>query len=102
LRREITLATRENRYALEDLSLGDRDPYRLDTPAEQRNGKWFKEMVDEFVRPDKTIHVRGLFYAIVSSGRINLPTGASFVNEFDSYEFLKSAPFLQREAPALN
>ena len=92
LRQEITKATREYRYGLEDLSVGgERDPYRLDTPAEQRDGKWFKEMVDQFVPPDKTIHIRGLFYAIVSSSRINLPTGASFVNDFDCYEFLKGA-----------
>jgi hypothetical protein len=91
LRQQITLASRENRYGLEDLSLGDRDPYRLDTPAEHRNWKWFKEMVDQFVPTNRTIHLRGLFYAIVSSGRINLPTGARFVNNPDCYDFLKNA-----------
>jgi hypothetical protein len=91
LRQEITLASRENQYTLEDLSISDRDPYRIDTAAEQRNGKWFKEMVDEFVPPEKTIHIRGLFYAIVSSDRIKLPTGANFVNNDECYEFLKGA-----------
>jgi hypothetical protein len=37
-------------------------------------------MVDGFVPPDKTIHIRGLFY-----------TRADFVNNFDCYEFLKNA-----------
>jgi hypothetical protein len=91
LRQEITLATRGNRYGLDDLSLSDRDPYRIDTPAEQRNGKWFKEMVDQFVPANKTIHIRGLFYALVSSDRIKLPSGASFVNNSDCYDFLKNA-----------
>jgi hypothetical protein len=91
LRQQIALATRENRCGLEDLSFGDRDPYRLDTLAGHRNGKWFKEMVDAFVPSHKTIHIRGLFYAIVSSGGITLPIGGSFVNNADCYEFLKKA-----------
>jgi hypothetical protein len=91
LRQQIAKESRENRYGLEDLNLGDRDSYRLDTPAEQRNGKWFAAMVDQFVPPNKTVHLRGLFYAIVSSGRIDLPTGPRFVNNTDCYEFLKNA-----------
>lgn len=38
LRQQITLATREYRCGLDDLTVGDeRDPYRLDTPAEHRS-----------------------------------------------------------------
>jgi hypothetical protein len=86
------LAAREYRCGLDDLTVGDeRDPYRLDTPAEHRNGKWFKEMVDQFVPPDKSIHIRGLYYAIVSFARIKLPNGTTFVNDFDCYQFLKNA-----------
>jgi hypothetical protein len=48
-------------------------------------------MVDRFVPPDKSIHIRGLYYAIVSFARIKLPNGAAFVNDFDCYEFLKGA-----------
>jgi hypothetical protein len=91
LRQQITLASRENRCALEDLSLGPRDPYRLDTPAEHRNGKWFKEMVDAFLPAGRTIHIRGLYYAIVASNRIHLPNGVAFVNNPDCYDFLKYA-----------
>jgi excisionase family DNA binding protein len=92
LRQVIAKAARENRLGLEDLSLSrERDPYRLDTPAEHRNGKWLKEQIDQFVPPNKTIHLRGLFYAIVASGRITKPDGAVFVNDYANYEFLKNA-----------
>jgi hypothetical protein len=91
LRQQIAKESRENRFTLEDLSLGDRDPYRLDTPAKQRDGKWFKEQVDAFVPAGRTIHIRGLFYAIVSSSRIHLPNGAMFINDPDCYESLKDA-----------
>src|SRR5271165_6025951 len=54
------MASRENRSLLEDLSVGERDPYRLDTPAEHRNAKWFAAMVEQFVPAGKTIHLRVL------------------------------------------
>lgn len=41
------------------------DPYRLDTSSGHRDGQWIAQQVDRVVKRGKTIHWRGLHYALV-------------------------------------
>jgi hypothetical protein len=76
-----------NLKALTVLGL-QRDPYRLDTAAGHRNGAWFATMVERFVEPHGTIHLRGLHYQISSSGRINTPHGLPYTNTDENWLWL--------------
>jgi hypothetical protein len=42
------------------------DPYRLDTPAGHRNGKWLAQQLNKGIGPSRRIHWRGLHYILVS------------------------------------
>ena len=48
------------------------DPYRLDNEENNRNAKWFAEMMDRFV-PSGTAHLRGLHYRIVAATGVLVP-----------------------------
>lgn|SRR5208283_806107 len=76
-------ASDENR-SLKELTVlsEEHDPYRQDTPAHRRNGWWLKKAVDQFLGPDRKIHLRGLHYLISSAGdsfRLFLHTGGRAV-----------------------
>jgi hypothetical protein len=72
LRLVIKAAKRTTRENLADLTVlsASVDPYRLDTPAGHRTGRWFAEQVERFVPGDGTIHLRGLHYRISSIGTV--------------------------------
>jgi hypothetical protein len=55
-----------------------RDPYRQDTPAGHRNAAWVAEMIEKYV-VRKTIHARGLHYALVTAQPIK-PNGEIYRN----------------------
>lgn len=66
------------------------DPYRRDTTDGHRDGKWFAEQVARFIQADARVHLRGLFYRIVSAGGVKRPDGVSFVNDFDCWAWLQN------------
>jgi hypothetical protein len=97
LRREIMEACRANpekqlvsarrrSMSLTTLSVMgvNNDPYRLETPANIAAGLWFAEQVNKRV-PYGTIHLRGLYYLIVSAGDVRMPNGTIFVNNDDCW-----------------
>ena len=64
------------------------DPYRLDTPANHRDGAWLAEQLDRAVGEHRRIHWRGLHYAIVAAGDILKPNGAVYRNDYDDWKWL--------------
>ena len=58
-----------------------RDPYRLDTDAHHRNGKWAAELLTRFYGRDKQVHWRGLHYSIImAKTKVRKPDGAIYAN----------------------
>jgi hypothetical protein len=91
---EIAKASKESGLSITALTvLSDgNDPYRFDTTTGHENGQWFKAQVDRFVAPDRQIHLRGLFYKVVSVGDVKRPTGSPIVNNWACWKwFLKAA-----------
>jgi hypothetical protein len=60
-----------------------RDPFRLDTPARHRDGRWLAEQLG-----DRTTHLRGLHYMIVASGTATKPNGESYTNTDADWEWM--------------
>lgn len=70
-----------------------RDPYRLDTPARHRDGRWFAQQVAQSLGggeddEEEQIHLRGLHYKIASAGDVIRPNGLPYVNDNDCWEWL--------------
>jgi hypothetical protein len=64
-----------------------RDPYRRDADPGYRNGRWFAEQENRFVRPAKTIHLRGRHYADASVK----PEGTPYCNHDKDWRWLHEA-----------
>ena len=46
------------------------DPFRVDTPARHRDGKWLAVQAERLGLGDRVIHLRGLHYMLVSGEAI--------------------------------
>jgi hypothetical protein len=58
-----------------------RDPYRLDTDAHHRDGKWAAELLTRFYARDRQVHWRGLHYSIImAKTKVRKPDGAIYAN----------------------
>jgi hypothetical protein len=64
-----------------------RDPYRMDKPAKNREGRWFAEWLDRLF-PDSVVHLRGFHYALVSHGGVTKPDGSAYENTSEDYFWL--------------
>ena len=84
LHAEIAAAAEQNGVSITRLTvLSSRlDPYRRDTTDGHRDGRWFADQVAP-LPADKKIHLRGLFYRIVTAGDIRRPDGSPFINDLD-------------------
>ena len=82
LHAEIAAAAEQNGVSITRLTvLSTRlDPYRRDTTDGHRDGQWFADQIAP-LPPNKKIHLRGLFYRIVSAGDIRRPDGSLFIND---------------------
>lgn len=74
----------------------DNDPFRLDTPARHRDGQWLAEQAEALGFTDRTIHLRGLHYAVLGRPK---PDGTPYENTTKNWEWLqgdcaKAARFL--------
>jgi hypothetical protein len=58
----------------------DNDPFRLDTPANHRDAQWAAEQIERAFGPYKSVHPRGLHYAIVAAARVIKPNDQTYVN----------------------
>jgi hypothetical protein len=68
------------------------DPFRVDTPAGHRDGRWLADVVAELLG-DRRIHLRGLHYAItMHTSPITKPNGEPYVNDDKNWEWLQNGP----------
>lgn len=64
------------------------DPFRLDTPANHRDGGWLANAVLELGLGDRLIHLRGLHYAVLGLFK---PDGTQYVNTIDNWLWLSES-----------
>ena len=91
LRSVLELASNETDFALGDLTVlsAQVDPYRLDTPAGHRDGRWVAEQLRRALkRRAVKIHWRGLHYAIISQGAVRKPNGEPYLNNDENWTWL--------------
>ena len=89
LREILAEACEAGGFSMRELTILDRDPYRLDTPANNRDGQWFAAQIARFVTQDSTVHLRGLHYLIASSGDVVKPADRRlYVNSDDDWVWL--------------
>ena len=69
------------------------DPFRLDTPSNHRDGEWLQERMQGlgYLQPGRSIHNRGLHYALVSTSGLVLPNGRPYINDIDCWDWLEGA-----------
>jgi hypothetical protein len=65
-----------------------KDPYRLDTAAFHRLGRWCADLIERFLAPEARIHLRGLHYLLASAADITRPDGSRYVNSDEMWEWL--------------
>jgi hypothetical protein len=83
LRSVIEVARADVGCSLIDLTVLSKqvDPYRLDTPANHRDGMWLAEQLDRAIGRTRRIHWRGVHYLLVSSAlALVKPDGAVYRN----------------------
>jgi hypothetical protein len=65
------------------------DPYRLDTDANHRDGRWFAKQLRRFYGPTKKAHWRGVHYSIIMAKvKIRKPDGLIYKNTDEDWEWL--------------
>jgi hypothetical protein len=65
------------------------DPYRLDTPANHRDGAWAGEQLERFYPRNKQTHWRGLHYSVVmSKKKVLKPDGVAYRNSEEDWLWL--------------
>jgi hypothetical protein len=64
-----------------------RDPFRLDTPANHGMSQWLAGHVAHYLDPEATIHLRGLHY-LLASAEVLLPNGKPYINDDATWVWL--------------
>jgi mRNA-degrading endonuclease toxin of MazEF toxin-antitoxin module len=88
LRRVIESAKDEHGLPLKDFTvLGTRrDPYRVDTPAGHRVGKWLADNLHELHDGSYRLHLRGLHYKLV--GNATKLDGSPYINDDMTWKWM--------------
>jgi hypothetical protein len=75
--------------SLKDLTVlsPQRDPFRLDTPANHRLGEWLADAAASLGLGDRRIHLRGLHYMLVGASTPK-PDGSPYTNTDEDWEWL--------------
>jgi hypothetical protein len=93
LRRVFVAACDEHGFAPDELTVLSlqTDPYRLDTPAGHRDGKWAADRLSQAYR-HRQAHLRGLHYAmVVKKGvKVRKPNGKIYRNTFADWFWLST------------
>jgi hypothetical protein len=67
------------------------DPYRVDTPAGQRDGEWFAEQFNAVIGGRASLHLRGVHYGIISRDAVVLkPNGKPYRNTDEDWSWLQN------------
>lgn len=79
-------ATETHGLTLDDLTVlsKERDPFRIGTPAHQRNADWLAEAIQKTGGLGK-IHLRGLHYQLI--GSVKLPNGKPYIQDDKIWKF---------------
>ena len=82
LRSVLEEACTKTGISLSDLTVlsAQVDPYRLDTEARHRDGRWVAEQLDRLVARGRQIHWRALHYLLVSTTSLAKPNGEPYKN----------------------
>jgi hypothetical protein len=93
LRKVIKAAKVASGLPMEDLTVlaFQHDPYRLDTQAGHRDGKWMATQFDRVISATykNHVHLRGLHYALVAIGDVRKPNGNIYLNTFEDWAWLQ-------------
>jgi hypothetical protein len=65
-----------------------KDPYRLDTATGHRLGRWCADLIERFLPPQATIHLRGFHYLLASAADVTRPDGSRYINSDAMWEWL--------------
>ena len=89
LRAALDTVIAESGCSLADLTVlaPKNDPFRLDTPARHRDGRWLAETAAELGLGDRKIHLRGLHYMVLGRPK---PDGTPYLNDDDTWEWLQA------------
>jgi len=79
LRAALDAVIAERGCSLKDLTVLDtrNDPFRVDTPARHRDGRWLATTAQELGLGDRKIHLRGLHYMVIGRPK---PDGTPYTN----------------------
>src|SRR5262245_53972241 len=64
-----------------------RDPFRVDTPANHRDGSWLAEQAGRHGLGERKIHLRGLHYLLLSAEAVK-PNGLPYTNTDTDWEWM--------------
>jgi len=64
------------------------DPYRLDTPANHKVGQWFAEQMDRLGLLGRSLHLRGIHYALL--GSTTKPDAKPYENTDEAWQWLQN------------
>ena len=90
LRRLLTATAEEHNLPVKDLTVlaVQNDPFRIDTPAGHRDGEWLAINADRLGLVDRTIHLRGLHYVLVTDATPK-PNGETYANTDADWKWLQ-------------
>ncbi|SRR6266545_858390 len=96
LRQALEAAMVEHGLSMKDLTVlsPQVDPFRLDTPANHRDGAWLAEAASTLGLLDggRQIHLRGLHYAVsMAKTPMVKPDGTTYVNNSDNWEWVSES-----------
>jgi hypothetical protein len=98
LRAALDKVIAEQGCSLKDLTVLDtkNDPFRIDTPARHRDGRWLATTAQDLGLGDRKIHLRGLHYMMIGRPK---PDGTPYRNTDEDWLWLsgtagKAARFL--------
>ena len=88
LRQAIECAAVETGRPMKDLTVlaVANDPFRVDTPARHRDGEWLAVHAERLGLANRTIHLRGLHYALIG---VTKPNGSDYANTDDDWTWLQ-------------
>ena len=89
LRAQLKATADEFDCTLSDLTVlaPQNDPFRVDTPARHRDGRWLAETARELGLGERTIHLRGLHYMLIGRPK---PDGTPYTNTDADWTWLQA------------
>ena len=77
-------------HSLKDLTVlhENNDPFRMDTPANRREGQWLADMLEK-LNITRKIHNRGIHYALLGQTK---PDGKPYTSTDENWKWLQQGP----------